>query len=86
MTTTITLEFTEQAAEAIGDRAHDSLTYGEAAHLPQPGDFVELEHLEGHQTFFVIGRVFSLKADTTAVKLALDLPPADEHQDFDPAL
>lgn len=85
MTTTITLEFTEQAAETIGDRAHDSFTYGEAAHLPQPGDFVELD-LDGLQTFLVIGRVFSLKADTTAVKLVLDLPPADEHQDFDPAL
>jgi hypothetical protein len=86
MTTKITLEFTEQAAEAIGDQVRNSFSYKEAAHLPQPGDFVELDHLDGHQTFLVIGRVFSLKADTTAVKLVLDLPPADEHQDFDPEL
>ncbi len=85
MTTTITLEFTEQAAEAIGDRTNNSFSYGEAAHLPQPGDFVELD-LNGLQTFLVIGRVFSLKADTTAVKLVLDLPPADDHQDFDSEL
>ena len=46
-------------------------------------DFVELEN--SRQTFFVIGRVFSLKANYSAVKLVLDLPPSDGEDGFDPA-
>lgn len=83
MTTHITIEFTEHAAEAIGEQTSTSFSYDQGAHVPQPGDFVELEN--SRQTFFVIGRVFSLKANYSAVKLVLDLPPPDGEQDFDPA-
>jgi hypothetical protein len=83
MTTHITIEFTEHAAEAIGEQTSTSFSYDQGAHVPQPGDFVELEN--SRQTFFVIGRVFSLKANYCAVKLVLDLPPPDGEQDFDPA-
>jgi len=82
MTTHITIEFTDQAAEAIGEQTSTSFSYDQSAHLPQPGDFVELEHAP--QTFLVIGRVFSLKANFSAVKLVLDLPPSDD-QGLDPA-
>ncbi|VWD09978.1 hypothetical protein BLA18109_05155 [Burkholderia lata] len=81
MTTHITIEFTEHAAEAIGEQTSTSFSYDQGAHVPQPGDFVELEN--SRQTFFVIGRVFSLKANYCAVKLVLDLPPPDGEQDFD---
>lgn len=84
MTTHITIEFTEHAAETIGEQTSTSFSYDQGAHVPQPGDFVELEN--SRQTFLVIGRVFSLKANYSAVKLVLDLPPAEDHQDFDPAL
>ncbi|WP_175923517.1 hypothetical protein [Burkholderia latens] len=80
MTTHITIEFTEHAAETITEQTNTSFSYDQGAHVPQPGDFVELENLR--QTFLVIGRVFSLKANYCAVKLVLDLPPADEHEDF----
>jgi hypothetical protein len=83
MTTHITIEFTEHAAETIGEQTSTSFSYDQGAHVPQPGDFVELEN--SRQTFLVIGRVFSLKANYCAVKLVLDLPPADEHEDFGPA-
>ena len=82
MTTHITIEFTDQAAEAIGEQTSTSFSYDQSVHLPQPGDFVELEHAP--QTFLVIGRVFSLKANFSAVKLVLDLPPGDD-QGLDPA-
>lgn len=80
MTTHITIEFTEHAAEAVGEQTSTSFSYDQGAHVPQPGDFVELEH--SRQTFLVIGRVFSLKANYSAVKLVLDLPPSDDGQDF----
>ncbi|WGY67057.1 hypothetical protein OHZ10_09565 [Burkholderia arboris] len=83
MTTHITIEFTEHAAEAIGEQTSTSFSYDQGAHVPQPGDFVELEN--SRQTFLVIGRVFSLKANYSAVKLVLDLPPSDDDQDFSPA-
>ncbi|RKT99493.1 hypothetical protein C7H84_29885 [Burkholderia sp. Nafp2/4-1b] len=82
MTTHITIEFTEHAAETIGEQTSTSFSYDQGAHVPQPGDFVELEH--SPQTFLVIGRVFSLKANYSSVKLVLDLPPSDD-QDFGPA-
>ncbi|MGU7779928.1 hypothetical protein [Burkholderia sp. PU8-34] len=82
MTTHITIEFTDHAAEAVGDQTSTSFSYDQGAHLPQPGDFVELDNLQ--QTFLVIGRVFSLKANTSSVKLVLDLPPSDDQQGFDP--
>ncbi|KVQ87373.1 hypothetical protein WK09_20270 [Burkholderia ubonensis] len=82
MTTHITIEFTELAAHAVGDQTGTSFSYDQGAHLPQPGDFVELENLQ--QTFLVIGRVFSLKANTSAVKLVLDLPPPDDQQGGNP--
>ncbi|MGU7769283.1 hypothetical protein ACV229_03750 [Burkholderia sp. MR1-5-21] len=82
MTTHITIEFTDHAAEAVGDQTNTSFSYDQGAHLPQPGDFVELEDMQ--QTFLVIGRVFSLKANMSTVKLVLDLPPADDQQGFDP--
>lgn len=72
MTTHLTIEFTEHAAEAIGEQTNTSFSYDQGAHVPQPGDFVELEN--SRQTFLVIGRVFSLKANYSAVKLVLDLP------------
>ncbi|AIO40407.1 hypothetical protein KDW55_11740 [Burkholderia sp. AU19243] len=84
MTTHITIEFTEHAAETINEQTSTSFSYDQGAHVPQPGDFVELEN--SRQTFLVIGRVFSLKSNYCAVKLVLDLPPADDHHDFDPAL
>ncbi|MBN3789515.1 hypothetical protein [Burkholderia sp. Ac-20353] len=84
MTTHITIEFTEHAAETVGDQTNTSFSYDQGAHLPQPGDFIELENLP--QTFLVIGRVFSLKANMSAVKLVLDLPPHDDQQGFDPEL
>lgn len=80
MTTHITIEFTDHAAEAVGDQTSTNFSYDQGAHLPQPGDFVELEDLQ--QTFLVIGRVFALKTNTSAVKLVLDLPPADDQQGF----
>ncbi|CAB3774145.1 hypothetical protein GQ57_38980 [Burkholderia sp. MSh2] len=80
MTTHITIEFTEHAAEAIGEQTGTSFSYDQGAHVPQPGDFVELEH--SSQTFLVIGRVFSLKANHSAVKLVLDLPPHDDEPGF----
>ncbi|PXX33686.1 MULTISPECIES: hypothetical protein [Burkholderia] len=80
MTTHITIEFTEHAAETIGEQTSTSFSYDQGAHVPQPGDFVEIEN--SRQTFLVIGRVFSLKANYSAVKLVLDLPPSDDHQDF----
>jgi len=80
MTTHITIEFTQHAAEAIGEQTSTSFSYDQGAHVPQPGDFVEIEN--SRQTFLVIGRVFSLKANYSAVKLVLDLPPSDDHQDF----
>ncbi|MDR6503539.1 hypothetical protein J2785_006732 [Burkholderia ambifaria] len=80
MTTHITIEFTQHAAEAIGEQTSTSFSYDQGAHVPQPGDFVEIEN--SRQTFLVIGRVFSLKANYSAVKLVLDLPPPDDHQDF----
>lgn len=80
MTTHITIEFTEHAAEAIGEQTSTSFSYDQGAHVPQPGDFVELEN--SRQTFLVIGRVFSLKANYCAVKLVLDLPPHDDEQGF----
>ncbi len=83
MTTHITIEFTEHAAETIGEQTSTSFSYDQCAHVPQPGDFVELEN--SRQTFLVIGRVFSLKANYSAVKLVLDLPPHDDEQGF-PAL
>ncbi|CAR52158.1 hypothetical protein BURCENBC7_AP6968 [Burkholderia cenocepacia BC7] len=83
MTTHLTIEFTEHAAEAIGEQTSTSFSYDQGAHVPQPGDFVELEN--SRQTFLVIGRVFSLKANYSAVKLVLDLPPSDDDQDFGPA-
>ena len=83
MTTHLTIEFTEHAAEAIGEQTSTSFSYDQGAHVPQPGDFVELEN--SRQTFLVIGRVFSLKANYSAVKLVLDLPPSEDDQDFGPA-
>ncbi|AWV00132.1 hypothetical protein DM992_11710 [Burkholderia sp. JP2-270] len=80
MTTHITIEFTQHAAEAIDEQTSTSFSYDQGAHVPQPGDFVEIENAQ--QTFLVIGRVFSLKANYSAVKLVLDLPPPDDHQDF----
>lgn len=84
MTTHITIEFTEHAAETIGEQTSTSFSYDQGAQVPQPGDFVELEN--SRQTFLVIGRVFSLKANYSAVKLVLDLPPSDDDQDLDIAL
>lgn len=80
MTTHITIEFTEHAAETIGEQTSTSFSYDQGAHVPQPGDFVEIEN--SRQTFLVIGRVFSLKANYSAVKLVLDLPPHDDEQGF----
>lgn len=84
MTTHLTIEFTDQAAEAIGEHTSTNFSYDRGAHVPQPGDFVELD--DSPQTFLVIGRVFSLKANFSSVKLVLDLPPSDDHQAFDPEL
>lgn len=84
MTTHITIEFTEHAAETIGEQTSTSFSYDQGAQVPQPGDFVELEN--SRQTFLVIGRVFSLKANYSAVKLVLDLPPSEDDQDLGTAL